>query len=203
MPIKLQTNINYTSVYEIFERAVQKQLTAYFKKHSILCTEQSGFKEQHSTLTATLDVTDHILENMDEGLYTGAVYLDLKKAFDTVNSDTLLFKLKCLGIENNELYWFQNYITDQSQCVQHATATSEYLPITCGVPQGSILGPLLFTIYVNDLPHVIKHSKIALYADDTVLLFASRSLENIKMAINKDLGAATKWFNENKLHLNV
>ena len=159
---------------KIFERAVQKQLAAYLKKHSILCKAQSGFREQHSTLTATLDVTDYILKNMDNGLYTGAVYLDLKKAFDTVNSDTLLFKLKCLGIENNELRWFQNYITDRNQCVQHATATSEYLPITCGVPQGSILGPLLFTIYVNDLPHVIKHCKIALYADDTILMFASR-----------------------------
>ena len=130
-------------VMKIFERAVQQQFVGYLTKHSVLCKEQSGFRKKHSTQTATTDVTDYILNNMDNGFLTGAVYLDLKKAFDSVDSETLLFKLKCLGVKSSEHTWFRNYIMDRSQWVQHSSVHSEKLPISCGVPQGSILGPML------------------------------------------------------------
>ena len=190
-------------VMKVFERAVQKQLVAYLKKHSVLCEQQSGFREKHSTATATTEVTDFILKNMDEGLYTGAVYLDLKKAFDSVDIDTLLFKLDCLGIRNTEYLWFANYLTNRNQCVIHNGKLSEEQLITSGVPQGSILGPVLFVLFVNDFPSVARHSKVVLYADDTVLLFSSTSCDEIQSCLNEDLTSASKWFQANKLLLNV
>jgi hypothetical protein len=188
---------------KIFERAVQRQLVMYLTEHSILCHQQSGFRKHHSTQTAITDVTDHILSNMDNGNLTGAVYLDLKKAFDTVDLESLLFKLQCLGISGDELKWFDNYIKDRRQCVQHATATSEKLPISCGVPQGSILGPVLFTLYVNDIVTSISCSKIMLYADDTILLFSAKTVDDIKSALIGDLENVATWFHRNKLHLNI
>jgi hypothetical protein len=190
-------------VMKVFERAVQKQLVSFLKENSILCDQQSGFRECHSTLTATTDVTDFILQNMDQGLLTGAVYLDLKKAFDTVDFETLLYKLHCLGVKDTEHLWFQNYLQERSQCVVHDTSPSEELNVSCGVPQGSILGPILFVLFMNDFPSVIRHSKVALYADDTVLLFASSSVHEIQNCLMDDLSAASTWFYNNKLHLNV
>ena len=188
---------------KIFERAIQKQLTAFLKKNSILCAEQSGFRENHSTKTATTDVTDFILKNMDNGLFTGAVYLDLKKAFDTVDFETLLYKLQCIGVRGTEHTWFANYLYERNQCVLYDSALSEALSVTCGVPQGSILGPLLLILFVKDFPSVVKHSKVVLYADDTVLLYSSSAIDDIQKCLISDLNLASKWFSNNKLHLNT
>ena len=188
---------------KIFERAVQIQLVSYLTEHSILYHQQSGFRKKHSTQTAITDVTDYILSNMDNGNLTGAVYLDLKKAFDTVDLESLLFKLQCLGIGGDELKWFNNYINDRRQCVQHATSVSEKLPISCGVPQGSILGPTLFTLFLNDIVTSVSHAKIVLYADDTILLFSAKTTCDIKSILNGDLKNVSAWFQRNKLHLNT
>jgi len=187
----------------LFERAVQKQLVAYLGDHSVLCKQQSGFRRLHSTQTGTLDVKDFILSSMDEGKFTGAVYIDLKKAFDTVDCDTLLFKLQCLGIRGTAYKWFKSYMTDRSQSVQHGTISSEKLPVSCGVPQGSILGPILFSLYVNDIVSCVKSSKIVLYADDTVLLSSGKTAEEIKTSLISDLASLDVWFLKNKLHLNT
>lgn len=140
---------------------------------------------------------------MENGLLTGAVYLDLKKAFDSVDSETLLYKLHCLGIKDTEHQWFNNYLSDRHQCVVHNSCMSDELCIKCGVPQGSILGPTLFVLFVNDFPSVIRHSKVVLYADDTVLLYASDSINDIQQHLVSDLTAASTWFKQNKLHLNI
>ena len=190
-------------VMKVFERAVQQQLVKFLKENSIFCDQQSGFRECHSTHTATTDVSDYILQNMDRGLLTGAVYLDLKKAFDTVDFQTLLFKLRCLGITDVEYTWFENYLYDRRQCVSHNSSRSDELGVSCGVPQGSILGPILFVIFVNDFPSAIQYSKVVLYADDTVLMFASTSIQEIQDCLSSDLQFASGWFRQNKLHLNV
>ena len=106
--------------------------------------------------------------------------MDFSKAFDTVNHEILLAKLKLLGIKNNNFSWLENYLTDRKQCTLVAGTTSEFMKITCGVPQGSILGPLLFLLYVNDMPDVVKDSSIYLYADDTVLLNYGKNMINVK-----------------------
>ena len=124
---------------KIFERAVQQQLAHYLKENQVLCKEQSGFRQGHSTATATTHIADHILQEMDNGKLTGAAYLDLKKAFDTVDCDTLLYKLKCVGIDGIEHSWFCNYLKERQQSVKFQQSLSSSVPVTCGVPQGSIL----------------------------------------------------------------
>ena len=188
---------------KIFERAVQQQLLAYFKTNGILCDEQSGFRERHSTTTATTHITDYLLQNMDDGYLTGAIYLDLKKAFDTVDTDTLLFKLKCIGIKGSEITWFNNYLNERKQQVKFQSHLSSSLDINCGVPQGSILGPLLFIFFVNDFKNCLVKCKVHLYADDTILLFKSTSATEIKNNLEHDLLSASEWFYKNKLHLNI
>ena len=140
---------------------------------------------------------------MDNGLLTGAVYLDLKKAFDTVDHKTLLNKLSRIGMRNTELSWFKDYLDNRQQCVRVNNTDSCYLNVNCGVPQGSILGPLLFILYVNDLPTVINKCKVVLYADDTLLLYAHKDENEIKKVLEYDLENVAKWFDQNKLHLNV
>ncbi len=188
---------------KIFERAVHIQLNSYLKKIGVMCEEQSGFREGHSTATAVTNVTDFILDNMNNGKLAGGVFLDLKKAFDTVDAQTLLFKLQCLGINNTELAWFKNYLIDRSQCVAFSGATSDECNLSCGVPQGSILGPLLFVTFINDITQSISECKIVLYADDTIILFASNNPDIIKEKLEQDLMNANRWLKSNKLNLNI
>ncbi len=141
-----------------------------------MCENQSGLRQGHNTCTALLDATDTILSNMDKVLLTRAVQMDPKKAFDTVDHATLLNKLNQLGIQGSEQCWFSSYLSDREQCVRHGCNNSDYHPVSYGMTQGSILGPSLFTLYVNDKPLHVKQCYITLYADDTLLLFAHKYL---------------------------
>ncbi len=129
--------------------------------------------------------------------------MDLKKAFDNIDHATFLNELNKLGTQGTELCWFDNYLTDRQQCVRHGCNNSDFLPVSYGVPQGSILGPSLFTLYDNDLSLHVKQCNITLSADDTLLLFAHKDLNVIKQVLESDLADATFWLKENKLHLNV
>ncbi len=126
-----------------------------------------------------VDVTDCILENMNKSFLTGAVYLDLRKAFDTVDPEMMLLKLSWVGVWGAALEWFSNYLNELLQKISHRCVLSDALPISHGVPQGSILGPLRFILFINNLPKCITNCKIALYADDTVLLFSAKTSEEI------------------------
>lgn len=140
---------------------------------------------------------------MDNGFITGAVFLDLSKAFDTVDHQILLKKPHCLGQNNNSMEWFKSYLSDREQVTSIGGCLSSLRPVTVGVrPQGSIRGPLLFTIYVNDLPRCLKYCKIILHADNTLIYYSAKSTQDIQSFLNKDLESALLWLRSNLLTLN-
>jgi len=125
-------------------------------------------------------LTETILDNMENGLVTGSVFLDLSKAFDTVDHQLLLKKLNSLGLDNNSMDWLKSYLSAREQVVLIGNCLSCPKPISVGVPQGSILGPLLFIIYINDLPQCLRHCKMILYADDTLIYSSAKTAQDVE-----------------------
>ena len=140
---------------------------------------------------------------MDLGKLVGLVFIDLKKAFDTVDHNILCKKLELYGVQQRELSWFESYLTNRKQFCRVNGVDSEIGDIEVGVPQGSYLGPLLFLIYINDLPQAVRYSKVSMYADDTSLCCQSPDLTRLNEAINSDLRKLDSWLQGNKLSLNV
>uniref|UniRef100_A0A8C5LQ70 Reverse transcriptase domain-containing protein n=1 Tax=Leptobrachium leishanense TaxID=445787 RepID=A0A8C5LQ70_9ANUR len=188
---------------KILEKCVYTQLRDYYQYQNYLTPDQSGFRPNHSTTTALLKVCNDIQAGMEQGNLTGAIFLDFAKAFDTVDHGILLQKLKNSGIGDSTLTWFQSYVSDRSQFVSISDSTSLPLPVTCGVPQGSILGPLLFTIFINDLPNVCKASTVHMYADDTVIYTSKPNLPQLEAVLQEEFTGVEKWIANNKLFLNT
>jgi hypothetical protein len=186
---------------KILEHFVNTQIYSYLSENKILSQSQFGFRSKLSTSTVT------ILENADNGLITASVFLDFSKAFDTVDHAILLCKLQSFGLDNNSLNWFKSYLTNRQQKTSINNTLSSSLPVSVGVLQGSILGPLLFIIYINDIfiiyindmPNIVKHCKIILYADDTLLYYFFNSAKDIELCVNEDLHSICKWLDENLL----
>ena len=151
----------------------------------------------HSTLTALIDATNSWSVNIDNGLVNGVVFIDLKKTFDTIDHDIMLLKLENYGVERNSLTWFISYLTDRTQKCLVNGQLSNSVPITCGVPQRSKLGPLLFLVYINDLPNCLNHTTARMYADDTSVSYASNSVEELENIMNSDLKNLNSWFTIN------
>ena len=190
-------------ISKIFEKILYEQLYEYFTTNNLLSEQQFGFRRFHSTSTALLDCTDEWYVNMDRGLYNLAVFLDLKKAFDTVNHDILLAKLELYGIKNTPLMLFKSYLSDRSQKCQVNGELSTLKYLKYGVPQSSILGPLLFLIYINDLPNCLQHSTARMFADDTNITVSGKSIKEAEVAINADLNNIREWLLSNRLSLNL
>ena len=146
---------------------------------------------------------DSIRRNIDLGMMTGAVFIDLRKAFDTVCHDVLLKKLTGFGVVEDELKWFKNYLTNRSQVVEFLGVTSSAEAITFGVPQGSILAPLLFILHLNDLPDALESCSVLMYADDTVLFCSGKQASTIESTLNRELSRIENWFQVNCLFINA
>ena len=189
-------------VMKIFNRAVRSQIYQHLSTNKLLSSHQSGFRPGHSTTTCLLDVSDFILKNMDQGCLTGGLFLDLSKAFDLIDHSILKFKLAHVGILDYALHWFDNYLTGRTQTVCVHGTSSEPMDLNFEVPQGSVLGPLLFLIFINDLPNCVKQSKVVLYADDTALFFVNKDVMTIERVLEEELNSLNNWFHENGVIVN-
>ena len=160
----------------LFENLVNKQVHDYLDKNELIYRQQSGFRSLHSVVTCLLSNTNDWHFHLDQGMCTGIVFVDLKKAFDTVDHDILLGKLSPYGIKTTEHKWFSSYLRNRRQCCRVNGITSNVENITCGVPQGLCLDPLLFLLYINDLPFALKCSKVTMYEHDTSLAHSAKDV---------------------------
>ena len=186
-------------VAKVFERIIYNQLSLFFCENRLLNNCQSGFRGLHSTVTALLEATNEWAYNIDSGKINAVMFLDLKKAFATVDHEILLGKLKLYGVHGIAVNWFRSYLNNRKQrCYVNGHLSSNYRFMHCGVPQGTILGPLLFLIYINDLPNCLSHSRARMFADDTHMTYSSNNINDINMYFNEDLLNVSEWLSANK-----
>ena len=188
---------------KVFERILHNRLYNFFQSYSVLCDQQFGFRKGYSTDMALLTAVDQITASLDTGHNVVGLFLDLRKAFDTVDFEILLRKLSFYGVRGNPLSLCRNYLSGRSQSVLYAGVRSDVLPVTCGVPQGSILGPLLFLVYINDMINSLTVSQPILYADDTNIFLTGRDLTSMTHTFNTELTHLNQWFTANRLSLNI
>ena len=164
---------------------------------------QHGFRKDHSTTSATTKFVDNIMLNLDKGHSTVAVFLDIKKAFDTIDHNILIKKLKNSGVGNNTTILLTNYLKNRTQSVLYNGIYSDPKGLTTGVPQGSTLGPLLFLLYINNLPDILKNSECLMFADDTVLYHSNVLPELLYRELQLDLDVVNTWCAQNYITLNI
>ena len=190
-------------IAKVFEAVVHRQLYQYLEENQLLDSAQSGFRPMHSSLDALLKTTDDWRRALDRNKIVGAVFIDLSKAFDSIDHELLLCKLDKYGVQGNELQWFRNYLADRRQRVTVNGAMSSWRPVSRGVPQGSILGPLLFCLFVNDMPGSVGSCTVGLYADDTMLYHCSKDLSDLEDSLQDNLDGIARWIDDNGLKMNM
>ena len=196
--------ISLLSVFNrIFEKLMYKRLKSFTDKYDILSKSQYGFREKCSTQHALIDIVNKIQFNFDKKLHSCGIFIDLKKAFDTVDHDILLYKLEHYGIRGVANSWFCSYLKNRRQTVQVGPYISKTEVSSCGVPQGSVLGPLLFLLYIYDISYSSNQLNFFLFADDTNLLYADKNLRSLEVTVNKELTRVCNWLTANKLSLNT
>ena len=191
-PISLLTVLS-----KILEKTIYKRLYNFLIKENILFTSQYGFRHGHSTIQASTEFLYNVLQGFEKDKFSLALFLDLSKAFDTIDHLIMLKKLEFYGIRGLPLKWFKDYLSNRYQYVLYNGIKSKTLPVTCGVPQGSVLGPLLFLIYMNDLPGVLQSCAALLFADDTTIYYTHEDIDVLYQTVNEDLNHATDWFRAN------
>ena len=193
MPISLLPILS-----KVAEKLALEQFNLFLQKNMFVSNRQSGSKKSHSTETLSLLVTNHLFNAIDEGkAVTAVVFNNVSEAFDSICHETLLSKLKSLAYSPRALAWFRSYLTNRQQLTRVGTSVSSPLTVTHGVPQGSILGSILFSLYMNDLPKAIRNCKIKSYVGDTKL-YISFTLKDqgsaiIHLHVQQDLNRFVEW----------
>ena len=190
-------------VAKVSEKLVSGQFMEYVESNHLLSESQAGFRKRSSTVTSLLSNMNQWYINMDKGLVNGIIFLDLKKAFDRVHHNILTEKLIKFGCIGNTLNWFKSYLTSRKQMCKVNQTTSKCRAISCGVPQGSNLGPILFLLYVNDLPNCLKSTSASMFADHTNLTASGNTITELHNKFNNDLENIHQWLLANKLTLNT
>ena len=179
------------------------RMTKFLNKNKIIFKHQYGFQENKCTSSAILDLQSQLINNIEKKLFSCCVFLDFSKAFDTVNHEILLQKLEHYGFRGIAYSWFKSYLHKRTQTVNINGTNAKELNVNCGVLQGSVLGPLLFLIYINDIYTSSQILQFRLFADDTSILFANKCLDALEQTINSELVKVSSWLLANKLSLNV
>ena len=187
-------------ISKILEEVIHDQTMDYVTKKIILYKFQSGFRKFHSADSCLTYLQVKVSKGFDSGLLTGMILIDLKKAFDTIDHKILIKKMKCMGFSNGVTKWFECYLSKRMFSVHVRNSFSDKAIIICGVPQGSILGPLLFLLYVNDMVQAVN-CDILLYADDTGLIFQQKGINVIEHQLNRNFSNISDWFVDNKLSI--
>ena len=190
------------AIGKLLEKVISIRVIDYFDKFGMLCPHQFGFRAKFSTEYAILDIHDKLLNNLDKKLNTCAIFLDFAKAFDSVSHEILIRKMEKYGVRGNALNFFKSYLSSRNQIVSLNNILSSPLVVKFGVPQGSILGPLLFLIFINDLPYATNFF-VRLFADDTFLCTQNENDSLLENEVNNELQKVHEWLAANKLTLNV
>ena len=187
---------------KIMEKCMYNRVMSFFEQYSVLSNNQYGFKTGKSCSDAIISLTEKIYKSLNEKKFVITLFIDLKKAYDTVNHNILLEKLESYGIRGIALKWFENYLNGRKQKVKIGSLFSEWQNVNIGVPQGSVLGSLLFLVYINNLPTVSSILHSVLFADDTCLTLADDNYSNLINTFNSELKKLYAWLIKNRLSLN-
>ncbi len=190
-------------ISKVFEKLVYIRMISFIDKNKILSNCQFGFRANHSTSHAIIRLTDLISSYLDKSEKVAGIFLDISKAFDSLDQDILLQKLDAYGFRGPIYHWLKSFIKNRFQCVVYNSVQSNFLSLSHGVAQGSTLGPLLFLLYINDLPDVSNNCDFILFADDTTVLFHDKNSNQLAIDINKELKLISEWFIVNRLALNL
>ena len=189
--------------HKLFEKILKQNLLDFLYRNNVLYKYQFGFRKTHSTNLALLEVTEQIYANLNVDNYGLGIYLDFQKAFDTVDHEILIEKLHYYGIRGNILDWFKSYLSNRKQFTYVNGTSSKISHINCGVPQGSVLGPLLFLRYVNDIQYAFSKATPKLFADDINLFLFYKDIKTLFSMANTELESLNSWLLSNKLSLSI
>ena len=188
---------------KILEKLFADRSNKFINKHNLLTDSQYGLRPYRSTSLAVIELIEKITNSLDQKNYAAGVFIDLKKAFDTINHDRLINKLERYGIRGVVLNWLRSYLQNRQQFVKMGEHMSSCLDIACRVPQGSVLGPILFILHINDICKTSKILQFVLFADDTNIFCMGEDLQQLLELITTEIIKLKKWFDNNKLSLNL